>query len=128
MHHVGNGVGSGGPNGPARAPEPISSRAASRPRILIVEDDYLVALELEHFLLEVGFDVIGIAATADAAVNKATSDKPDLVIMDIRLAGVRDGVDAAIEIYRTHGIPSIFATANTDPYTRQRAALANPAG
>ena len=113
----------------ACAPPDKTSGAAGRPaRILIVEDDYFVALELENRLLDAGFAVVGIAVTAEEAVAKAASHKPTLAIMDIRLAGARDGIDAAIELSETLGIPSIFATAHGDPHTRKRAELARPVG
>lgn len=103
-------------------------RAATQARVLIVEDDFLIALELEHRLLDAGFEVVGTAMTADEAIGLAKSEKPDLAIMDIRLAGRRDGVDAAIELFSTYGIRSIFASAHADNETRKRAAPASPVG
>ncbi|HEY6834714.1 MAG TPA: response regulator [Pseudolabrys sp.] len=97
-------------------------------RILLVEDDFIVAGELEYWLREAGFDVVGPAATADDAVRLAVEAKPRLVVMDIRLAGMRDGIDAAIQIYRQVGIRSLFATAHSDPYTLERGKAANPLG
>jgi DNA-binding NarL/FixJ family response regulator len=102
--------------------------AARPPRILIVEDEYLIALELENRLLEAGFEVTGIAATAGEATSLARSENPDLAIMDIRLAGRRDGVEAAVELFTSFGIRSIFASAHADPDTRKRAAPASPIG
>jgi DNA-binding NarL/FixJ family response regulator len=93
-----------------------------------VEDDYFVALELEHQLSSAGFEVIGIAATAEEAIRLGGSENPDLAIMDIRLAGHGDGVDAAIELFTTAGIRSIFVTAHGDAQTRRRAAQAHPLG
>ena len=58
----------------------------------------------------------------------AEREKPDLVLMDIRLSGARDGIEAAVEIRERHGIESIFVTANTDPATLQRARSINPLG
>jgi DNA-binding NarL/FixJ family response regulator len=87
-----------------------------------------IALELENRLFEAGFVVTGIAATASEAISRAGSDEPDLAIMDIRLAGYRDGVEAAVELFRSFGIRSIFASAHTDPDTRQRGAPASPIG
>lgn len=72
--------------------------------------------------------VTGIAATADEAISRAGSEDPDLAIMDIRLAGRRDGVEAALELYRSLGIRSIFASAHADSDTRKRAAPALPIG
>jgi DNA-binding NarL/FixJ family response regulator len=100
---------------------------SGRPRrVLVVEDDFLVAGEVEHWLLLAGFEVVGPAATADDAVKLAREANPDLVVMDIRLAGPRDGVDAAIEIYRSLGIRSVFATAHSDPRTLARGEDAKP--
>src|SRR5688572_27286756 len=79
---------------------------AERPRILLVEDDFLVGMELEEGLREAGCRVTGIAANAEQAFAMAEADRPLLVVMDIRLAGARDGVDAAIEIHRRLGIRS----------------------
>jgi CheY-like chemotaxis protein len=114
--------------GMALAPAGGKSAGAGRPaRILIVEDDYIVALELEHQLLEAGFDVVAIATTAEEAIRQAGSKNPDLAIMDIRLPGKRDGVEAAVELHAS-GIPSIFATAHADAQTRERAERARPLG
>lgn len=104
----------------------ISGGSAQPARILIVEDDYFVSLELEHSLTAAGLEVTGIARTAQQAVEMAAVQKPELVIMDIRLAGQRDGIDAAVELIEVHGISSIFATAHSDAETRRRAEKANP--
>ncbi|MBB3899662.1 response regulator [Roseococcus suduntuyensis] len=95
-----------------------------RGRVLIVEDEFFVAMDAEDSLTAAGFTVIGIAATADAAVNLAESQSPDIVLMDIRLVGRRDGIDAAAEIRERFGIPCVFATAHSDPTTRHRAEVA----
>jgi two-component system, response regulator PdtaR len=94
--------------------------------ILVVEDDFLIASQAEVALQDAGFTLIGVAASAEEAIRLATVHHPALVIMDIRLAGQRDGVDAAIELFAEHGIRSIFATAHTDQSVIQRAAPANP--
>ncbi len=97
-------------------------------RILLVEDDYLVALEVAHQLKQAGFSVVGVATTAEQAVSRAGSARPDLAVMDIRLAGARDVIDAATDLMTHHGVRSIFATAHGDSETRQRAAKARPLG
>ena len=97
-------------------------------RILIVEDDYFVASNLEHRLIEAGYDVVGIAVSAAEAEHIAKDRRPALAIMDVRLAGKSDGIEAAIRLYSSYGIPSIFATAHGDAETRLRAAKANPRG
>jgi DNA-binding response OmpR family regulator len=95
-------------------------------RVLIVEDDYLVGLELEYHLTVAGFAVVGIAATVDEALAMTASDKPELAIVDIRLADERDGVEAAVELNVRFGVRSIFATAHADADTRRRGEAANP--
>jgi two-component system, response regulator PdtaR len=104
------------------------TEAAARPRVLVAEDDYLVALELEAGLKDAGFEVVGIAASADDALRLAESGRPVLAIMDIRLAGPRDGIDTALELFRRNGIRSIFATAHLDARTRARVEAAAPLG
>ena len=96
--------------------------------ILLVEDDFLVGMEMETGLQEAGYDVAGIAVTAEEAVELAGRHRPDLIVMDIRLAGERDGVDAALEIHRTLGIRSLFASAHGDARIRARAEPARPFG
>lgn len=88
----------------------------------------MIALDIETALREAGFDVVGVARTADHAIAMAVAKKPILVIMDIRLAGARDGIDAAVEIYRKSGIRCVFATAHSDRETLTRAAGARPVG
>lgn len=92
----------------------------SRGRILIVEDEYFVALDTEDALTSAGFTVVGVAATAEEAVGMTAAEAPDIVLMDIRLAGPRDGIDAAAEILGRFGIRSLFATAHSDAATRAR--------
>lgn len=102
--------------------------AAVPGRVLIVEDEYFLALENEAALRAAGYKVVGIAATADDAVMIARQDRPDVVLMDIRLAGSRDGIDAAIEISDYLGIAIIFATALSDGETRERAERSHALG
>ena len=125
----------GGSEGGAGFGAPLESFASEeRPAasesacILLVEDDFLVGMEMETGLAEAGYEVAGIAATAEDAVELAARHRPALVVMDIRLASDRDGVDAALEIFRTLGIRSLFATANNDAQVRARAAPAQPLG
>jgi DNA-binding NarL/FixJ family response regulator len=97
-------------------------------KVMIVEDDYLIAMQSEEALSAAGFEVIGPATTAEEAVSMAIKDRPALVVMDIRLAGKRDGIDAAREIFQVLGIRCIFATAHDDAGTRERAAPYAPYG
>lgn len=94
----------------------------------MVEDDFLVALELQHCLVEAGFSVVGVARTAEEAIEMSASLSPDVAIMDITLAGTRDGIEAAVEIHSSMGIRSIFVTAHGDSFMRTRGQRANPLG
>lgn len=97
-------------------------------RLLLVEDDFLILMEMERVLADAAFVVVGIASSADEAVHMAREERPDLAVMDIRLIGKRDGVDAAIEIFKETGIRCLFASAHNDADTRQRANAAQPLG
>lgn len=98
------------------------------PRILIVEDQYFVAIDSELNLRSAGFECVGLATTAADAVDLAERERPDLILMDIRLAGPGDGVDAAVLIYERFGIRCIFASAHADTKVRQKADRARPLG
>ena len=114
---------------PLLAPDLEAGNAAAvSARVLVVEDDHIVAMEIEHTLLDAGFVVVGIAVSADEALAMARSERPDLALMDIRLVGLRDGIDAAIDIFTQTGIRCIFATAHSDPSTRRKAQAARPLG
>jgi DNA-binding NarL/FixJ family response regulator len=102
-------------------------RGRSR-RILLVEDEYIIAIEIEQWLLDSGHDVVGIVANAEDAVAAATGAKPDLVVMDVRLAADGDGIDAAKQILARTGIRSLFASAHSDARTRSRADMVQPLG
>jgi DNA-binding NarL/FixJ family response regulator len=106
----------------------VAKAAPQRPAILIVEDDFLIAMEAESALIAAGFQIIGIAATAEEAISLARAHKPAIAIMDIRLAGRRDGIDAAGDLYSEIGLRCVFATAHDDPQTRARATPLSPLG
>lgn len=97
-------------------------------KILIVEDEVVVAMELRSKLTAMGYEIVGIADTGEAATEKAQSLLPDAVLMDIKLAGPMDGIDAAETIRRRHKIPVVFLTAHSDHRTLQRAKLSEPFG
>lgn len=101
-------------------------------RILLVEDELVIGMVVQEMLVEAGYAVVGWARTAVEATELAVAHRPDLVIMDIRLAEsggqAKDGIAAAIEIFEKTGIRSLFATANTDAQTVSRAASASPLG
>ena len=95
-------------------------------RILIVEDDFLVASDMEAALTEAGFEIAGVASSAEEALELAEAHRPILAVMDIRLSGLRDGIDAALDLFSTHGIRCVFASAHHDEVTRARAQPAHP--
>jgi CheY-like chemotaxis protein len=97
-------------------------------KILVVEDEAVVARDLEQTLTRLGYDVVAIAQFAAEAVGKAAETHPDLVLMDISLQGDKDGVQAAEVIAQRFGTPVVFLTAHTDKATVARAQAAQPAG
>jgi DNA-binding NarL/FixJ family response regulator len=106
----------------------VVPREQARTRILVVEDEFLIALQTEAALADAGFEVIGVATTAEEAVRLARNQRPSLAVMDIRLASARDGIDAARELFGELNIRCIFATAHDDPDIRQRAEPYAPLG
>ena len=103
--------------------------AQRRLRCVVVEDEAIIAIEIEDMLTDLGVEVIGVAMSAAEAVRMAEAERPDLLTMDIRLQGERDGISAAIEIFQRFNIRSIFVSAYvSDPGTRERAAAADPLG
>jgi PAS domain S-box-containing protein len=97
-------------------------------RILIVEDEVLVAGNMERKLLKFGYEVVGACSSAEAALEKMRESMPDIVIMDIRLDGETDGIDTAEVIERDYGVPVIFITAYADDGTIERAKRTKPYG
>ena len=96
--------------------------------ILIVEDNFIVMMELKDRLTEMGYEIADTVASGEEAINKARLCHPDLTIMDIRLKGAMDGIDAAASIKKEFDIPVIYLTAHTDEDTLQRAKITEPFG
>ncbi len=90
-------------------------------RIMIVEDESLVGLDLQHKLNDMGYRVTSVYAEAQMALDKIAAEPPDLILMDIQLRGEMDGIDAAREISLRHGLPVLFLTAFADSETLARA-------
>jgi DNA-binding NarL/FixJ family response regulator len=91
------------------------------PRALIVEDEALIAEELRERLSRLGFLVIGSVDSAEEGIAIATRERPELVLMDIRLKGQKDGVQAAKEIRRQVDVSIVYLTAHSDRATVERA-------
>ncbi len=97
-------------------------------KILVVEDENIVALDIKNRLKKLGYVVAGRAKTGPDAISKALELRPDLMLMDIKLKGEMDGVEAATEIREQLDIPIIFLTAHSDEATLQRAKVTTPYG
>ncbi len=97
-------------------------------RILIVEDEAIIAMELESQLQSLGYELTSIVDTGEKAIEKAEIDKPDLILMDIRIKGEMDGIDTAEVLRNTFNIPVIFSTAYLDEERINRAKITMPFG
>ncbi|MBN1167956.1 MAG: response regulator [Methanospirillaceae archaeon] len=97
-------------------------------KILTVEDEAVNSIVLEKTLRELGYDVAGNAFDAEEAIAMARDEKPDLILMDIRIQGEKDGIEAAKEIYALYNIPIIYLTAHSDDETIKRAVESGPFG
>jgi signal transduction histidine kinase len=97
-------------------------------RILIVEDEALIAIDLEQRLTELGYAVPGIADSAASAIQEIEDKQPDLLLVDIRIRGPVDGIALAEQVRRRHKLPVVFLTAHADPSTLQRAKVTEPFG
>ncbi|MFY1110333.1 MAG: response regulator [Methanosarcinaceae archaeon] len=97
-------------------------------KILVVEDQNIVALNIRNKLKNLGYTVPATAATGEEAIRKAELTDADLVLMDIMLKGDMDGISAAQEIKSQFGIPILYLTAYTDEETLGRAKMTEPAG
>ncbi len=97
-------------------------------KILIVEDEGIVARETEYRLKDLGYIVCGLAASGAEAIKKAEKARPDVVLMDIMLKGEMDGIDAAEQIHSKLSVPVVYVTAHADETTLQRAKRTEPMG
>ena len=94
----------------------------------MVEDEAIVARDIERQLRKAGYEVPAVVASAEAAIEQVSETSPDLVLMDIRLQGPIDGIEAAREIREQFKLPVIFLTAHADDETLARAKLTQPYG
>jgi diguanylate cyclase (GGDEF)-like protein len=97
-------------------------------RVLIVEDESIIANDLKDVINGLGFEVVGIADSAVDALVLVEKKRPDIALLDIRLRGSGDGVELAEELRSQHDVPSIFLTAHSDPTFLARAYSAKPYG
>ena len=97
-------------------------------RVLVVEDDAIIGMDIEHRVKKLGYEVCGVADTAEEALEIASRTGPDLALMDIRLRGEVDGIEAARLLREKFAIPVIFITAYSDMKMRSRALDMEPLG
>jgi len=100
----------------------------AKARILVVEDEFLVAHDISNMLIELGYDVQAIVPSAEEALAAIRSHVPDLILLDIRLKGPIDGIQAANIIKEEWSIPFIYLTAHADDLTLSRAKTSDPLG
>ena len=106
-----------------REPETMDKK-----RILVVEDERLVAKHIENMVRGLGYDVAAVVATGEDAVRTALETLPDLVLMDIMLRGDMDGITASEQIWDLAAIPVVYLTAFADDATLDRAKVTEPFG
>lgn len=96
--------------------------------VLLVEDEQITAMDLQEMVEEAGYRVRDLVDTAEAALEVLEDDPADLVIMDIRLPGEQDGIEATRQINERFRIPVVYLTALSDEETLERARDTEPAG
>lgn len=101
---------------------------APQRRLLVVEDERIVALDLRGALEDLGYTVVGTARSSDEALRTAAERRPDLVLMDIRISGADDGIQTASLLRARYQLPVVYLTANADDATLERALATEPAG
>lgn len=99
---------------------------SEKTRILIVEDDMIIAANISLQLSKLGYEVTGIESRGEDAVNHAIENRPDIILMDIQLKGAMNGIDAAKKIQEKTAIPLIYLTANSDEASFQKAKETKP--
>lgn len=100
----------------------------SKFNIMVVEDESIVAKDIQQSLKKLGYNVVDVCSTAEAAIVSAKEKKPDLILMDIMLKGEKSGIDAAEEIKSLISVPIVFLTAYADESTLNKAKITEPYG
>src|SRR5438046_5611280 len=100
----------------------------AKTQILVVEDEHIVAKDIQLRLQGLGYHIPAVATSGEEALQKAEESRPDLVLMDIRLKGPMNGVEAAEELRRRFNIPVVYLTAYADKHTLDRAKVTEPFG
>ncbi len=105
-----------------------SDTPPDQPVVLIVEDESIVAMDIQARLRQMGYSAPAVASTGIEAIERVQEFKPDLILMDINLKGDMDGIEAAAHIKEIRDIPVIYLTAYADDDTLNRAKVTSPAG
>ena len=106
----------------------VDNKALSVNKVMVVEDEYIIALDLKDRLSRLGYIVPTIATSGKEAVKLAKKDKPDLILMDIMLRGEIDGVQAAKSIRERFDVPVLFVSSFSDINSVKRAQKVSPYG
>lgn len=105
----------------------ISTYAPTK-KVMIVEDESVVSLDIKHSLMRLGYDIAGIAASGNSAIEKIQSSQPDLILVDIHLKGEMTGIDLSKKVRENFQIPIVYLTANADSSTFKAANQTDPYG
>jgi CheY-like chemotaxis protein len=97
-------------------------------KVLVVEDENIIAMDIQYTLRRFGFDVCGVVSSGEESIESATRTNPDLILMDIKLRGKMDGIYAAKQIQSKFNIPVIYLTAYGDESTLNRVDRTKPFG
>lgn len=89
-------------------------------KVLIVEDEMIIALLLERMVKNLGHQVIDKISSGEEAISKVREHQPDLILMDIRLQGEMDGIETIAHIHQTTDIPVIYISGNTDSINQEK--------
>lgn len=97
-------------------------------KVLLVEDDFILAMVHKKYLEKIDCEVIDSVASGEEAIRSALKNFPDFILMDIRLEGSIDGIEAMIEIQKERDIPVIYVTGNSEQATLEKAGKTNMKG
>jgi two-component system, response regulator PdtaR len=100
----------------------------AKPKILIAENEKIIAIDIKNILHRIGCDVLEIVSSGEEVLRKVKEEKPDLILMDISLDGALDGIETAEALSANYDIPVIYLTAFNDRETLQRARITEPYG
>ena len=114
---------------PSVPPSPATAAApAAAKRVMVVEDESVISLDIKTSLMRLGYSIAGVAASGDIALRKIRESRPDVILMDIHLKGEMTGIDVSEQVRSELQIPIVFLTANADSSTFKEANQTDPYG